>query len=74
MKRSIQSILVLIVILPTDGATALGEQPPAAKPSRIKVAAVQIRGYDKTDVPRPGYDPSEAMVPYIDRAGRDGAE
>ena len=40
----------------------------------VKVAAVQICGYDKTDVPRPAYDPSEALVPYVDRAGRDGAQ
>jgi len=40
----------------------------------VKVAAVQILGYDKTDVPRPGYEPSEAVVRYIDRAGEDGAQ
>lgn len=40
----------------------------------IKVAAVQIKGYDKGDLPRPGYDPVTAMLPYIDRAGKDGAQ
>ena len=40
----------------------------------VKVAAVQIKGYDKGDLPREGYDPSEAMVAYIDRAGKDGAQ
>jgi predicted amidohydrolase len=42
-------------------------------PETVKVAAVQICGYDKTDVPRKGYDPTEAIVSYIDRAGKDGA-
>lgn len=54
-------------------ATVAGE-PAGARPDVVKVAAVQISGYDKTDVPRPGYDPSEAIVPYVDRAGKDGAQ
>ncbi|WP_169977802.1 carbon-nitrogen hydrolase family protein [Tautonia rosea] len=41
---------------------------------QVKVAAVQILGYDKTDLPRPGFDPSEALVPFIERAARDGAQ
>jgi predicted amidohydrolase len=40
----------------------------------VKVAAVQMLGYDKTDLPRPGFDPSEAVVPYIERAAKDGAQ
>jgi hypothetical protein len=31
-------------------------------------------GYDKGDSPREGYDPTEAIVPYIDRAGKDSAQ
>ena len=49
-------------------------QSAAERPNTVKVAAVQILGYDKTDVARPGYDPSEAIVGYIDRAGADGAQ
>jgi predicted amidohydrolase len=30
-------------------------------------------GYDKTDLPRPGFDPSEAVVRYVERAAKDGA-
>jgi predicted amidohydrolase len=40
----------------------------------VKVAAVQIKGYDKGDLPREGYDASNAILPYIDRAGKDGAQ
>jgi predicted amidohydrolase len=43
-------------------------------PRQIKVAAVQMLGYDKTDVPRPGFDPSESVVRYIERAAKDGAQ
>jgi len=41
---------------------------------RVKVAAVQIRGYDKGDLPREGYDPTGTIVAYINRAGKDGAQ
>ena len=44
------------------------------KPSQVKVAAVQMLGYDKTDVPWPGFDPSEAVAQYIQRAAKDGAQ
>jgi predicted amidohydrolase len=51
---------------------AWGAEPP--EPAQVKVAAVQILGSDKTDRPRPGFDPSEAVVPYIERAAKDGAQ
>ena len=40
----------------------------------MKVAAVQISGYDKGDLPREDYDPTTQLVPYIDRAGKDQAQ
>ncbi|MEM0924586.1 MAG: carbon-nitrogen hydrolase family protein [Planctomycetota bacterium] len=43
-------------------------------PKSIRVAAVQINGYDKGELPRDGFDPSVALVPYIDRAARDNAQ
>src|SRR5947208_3580947 len=43
-----------------------GGEPPT--PTQVKVAAVQMLGYDKTDLPRPGFDPSEAVVRYIEKA------
>ena len=38
---------------------------------QVRVAAVQINGYDKGDVPREGYDPTQQLLPYIDRAGKE---
>jgi N-carbamoylputrescine amidase len=74
LQMGIRSImpfsLSLALLLPA--LAARGEGPPG--PSRVKVAAVQMLGYDKTDMPRPGFDPSEAVVPYIERAARDGAQ
>lgn len=71
MMRSaaILSISVSIVTAVTLPASATEPQ----KPTQVKVAAVQILGYDKTDVPRPGFDPSEAVVRYIQKAAKDGA-
>ena len=54
--------------------TAMAEEPGQGRPDTVKVAAVQILGYDKSDVPRPGYDPTEAMIPHINKAGEDGAQ
>jgi len=53
--------------------TLFGASPVGEKPGVVKVAAVQILGYDKTDVPRPGYEPVDAMVPYVEKAAADGA-
>ncbi len=46
----------------------------AAKHDLVKVAAVQISGYDKGDLPRKDFHPADAFVPYIERAGKDGAQ
>src|SRR4051794_19152598 len=51
---------------------AWGGEPPS--PAQVKVAAVQILGYDKTDMPRPGFDPSEAVVRFVEKAASDGAQ
>ena len=40
----------------------------------MKVAAVQMLGYDKTDVPRPDFDPSESVARYIEKAAKDGVQ
>lgn len=65
-------MLLLSVVFATAGT--LAGEPAQNQPDTVKVAAVQILGYDKTDVPRPGYDPTEAMIPYINKAGEDGAQ
>jgi len=43
-------------------------------PDSVKVAAVQINGYDKGDLPRDDYHPEDLLVPYIHRAGKDGVQ
>lgn len=57
------------------GAQVGNAQQANAQPSgKIKVAAVQIKGYDKGELPREGYDPVAPIVNYINRAGKDGAQ
>ena len=46
----------------------------AAKPDEVKVAAVQLLGYDKAEFPRPGYDPTPDVVRYVKRAAADAAQ
>lgn len=58
------------VLLPA--LVAWGDEP--SRPTQVKVAAVQMLGYDKAEVPRPGFDPSEAVVTFIERAAGDGAQ
>jgi hypothetical protein len=66
--RSTATLSVSTAVL----AIALAVLPARADefqmPRQVKVAAVQMLGYDKTDVPRPGFDPSEAVVRYIQKA------
>jgi len=69
LTRSPFPILFIVVA----ATSALGEQMDK-KTGQVKVAAVQMLGYDKTDVPRPGFDPSETVVRYIERAAKDGAQ
>lgn len=66
-----RTLAILIVL---SAANALGGEPGQDGADTVKVAAVQTLGYDKTDVPRPGYDPTEAIVPYINKAGEDDAQ
>ena len=53
---------------------AVGDDAAVVNRDLVKVAAVQISGYDKGDPPREGYDPTEQLIPYIDRAGVDHAQ
>ena len=66
MVRFASVSVMLAAILPLS---ASGSEPE--KPAQVKVAAVQMLGYDKTDMPRPGFDPSEAVVRYVERAAKD---
>jgi predicted amidohydrolase len=69
---SFRSVVVAgILVLTADVVTA---QVETDRPDFVKVAAVQIDGYDKGDVPRDGYDPASEFVAYIDRAAGDGAQ
>lgn len=65
--------MVLLLLSTTKGVWA---EAPKQLPhsSKVKIAAVQISGYDKGDLPRPGYDVVAALVPHIQRAGKENAE
>ncbi len=55
-------------------SSGMGDERAQVNRDAVKVAAVQISGYDKGDVPREGYDPANSFIPYINRAGKEGAQ
>jgi len=71
---SLNRITLLIVFGISWSAFGSAESPPETRSTQIKVAAVQISGYDKGDLPRPNYDPVKLIAPYIDKAAQDGAQ
>ena len=66
--------MVVVAPVAVVATSVFAEHRSDKRPDTVKVAAVQILGYDKTDVLRPGYDPTESVVPYIERAGADAAQ
>lgn len=69
-------LFCFLLLLNFARSSPLLAQPsaPAAGKERVVVAAVQVSGYDKTDARRADFDPTEQLLPYIDRGARDGAE
>ena len=66
------SVLVSLFFLHPEGQ---GQEPESLELKRVaKIAAVQISGYDKGDLPRSGYDVVATLLPYIDRAKEDDAD
>ena len=77
MSRTRMHLHVIITtagILTALAGTAAACGPDQVNPDLVKVAAVQISGYDKGDLPRDGYDPTTQLVRYINRAGKDQAQ
>lgn len=64
----------LLLPLLLTGTIARSQEPVAVLPGSVKVAAVQILGYDKTDLPRPGFDPAERIVRYVRKAAEQEAD
>jgi predicted amidohydrolase len=67
-------VFVLGHMLACSETFLIANEPTPVNRDFVKVAAVQINGYDKGDLRRDGYQPENNFVPYIDRAGRDGAQ
>jgi len=67
-------ITLLIVVCVFWAFPALAESPPKTRAKQVKVAAVQVTGYDKGELPRQNYTPASNFIVYIDRAAKDGAE
>lgn len=73
-KSHVQVAVATVGMLAALAGNALADEPSQVNRDLVKVAAVQISGYDKGDLLREGYDPTIQLVPYIDRAGKDDAQ
>ena len=60
--------LRVILVIAVSTTLAADDRAPT---DRVRVAAVQINGYDKGDLPEPKRKPSTAIVNYIHRAGKE---
>ena len=57
------------ILFPSLTILLLTNSAPAH--DHVKVAAVQVSGYDKGELPREGFDPTAKLLPYIERAGKE---
>jgi predicted amidohydrolase len=74
MSRFVIGVFVHCHIVACSQNSLIAKEPTSVNRDLVKVAAVQINGYDKGDLRRNGYQPENNFVPYIDRAGQDGAQ
>jgi Carbon-nitrogen hydrolase len=78
MKPHFLTIPVMLFLISQPARAETNASPGVAKDKvnrdLVKVAAVQISGYDKGDLWREGYDAADQLIPYIERAGQEGAQ
>jgi beta-ureidopropionase len=78
MKPHFLAIPVILFLISQPSRAETNAAPGVARDKvnrdLLKVAAVQISGYDKGDLWREGYDAADQLIPYIKRAGQDGAQ
>lgn len=76
MKYKIAFTVSILVMLLFPSGTSLNAQPsePSQRKAKVKIAAVQISGYDKGDLPREDFDPVAPLLSYIERAGKEDAD
>ena len=72
MKHSVLVYVILVLSILNHSVRAANPEPSLK--SKVKIAAVQVSGYDKGELPREGYDVCKTLLPYIERAGNDGAD
>ena len=73
-KSRFQVVITTVGILAALAGKGVADAPSQLNRDLVKVAAVQVSGYDKGDLPRDGYDPTIQLLPYISRAGKEHAQ
>ncbi len=72
--KTLSALLLIYTLLPAASRPEKQPKPTPVDRDLVKVAAVQVSGYDKGDLPKKGFDPVTKLLPYINRAGNDGAQ
>ena len=67
-------IFLLVFLLSSETGCALFGQEKSFNSDSVKVAAVQLSGYDKTLIPGQVIDVVGKVIPYIKKASKDGAQ
>ncbi len=73
-KLRIPLTAVAVFMVAARWQAVAADETGAVNRDLVKVAAVQIIGYDKGDLLRADYDPVSSFVPYINRAGAEEAQ
>jgi len=73
-RMNLNLLRTVVLVMLVFGWSATSGAGQEAKRDAVKVAAVQVCGYDKGFVERPGFDPADSVVKYIEKAGQDGAQ
>ena len=73
-KNSTIILIVLFITTLSCSQQSTNPEKIAKWPDKVKVAAVQIGGYDKWLKIKEGCDPVESVVEYIERAAADGVQ
>lgn len=74
MSRFMTILIVLCQLAACPLRVVIADKTIPLNRDLVKVAAVQINGYDKGELRRDGYQPEENFISFIDRAGRDEAQ
>ena len=74
VRKSIAILILFFMITLSCAQQRINPEKTAQWPGKVKVAAVQLGGYDKWLKIEDGCNPVESVVNYVERSADDGAD